>query len=226
MQYLLPLCIVIVILYLYMAKWRAANQRRKKLLAWAQSKGLQFNPARHSGSDYRFPSFSYLLRGGPESYACNVITGSIAGREFLGFDYQSDTPGTRAGHRFSAIILQSPIWLKPLLILPKKFLYKITEFTGFNDIHFESVEFNRKFHVKSPDKQWAYDVIHQRMMEFLLTSPVFTIQFNLTQIMASRNHTFSVSEYESAVGVIEGMLDRLPEYLLKQQQRTSFEDFV
>ncbi|HHT9130083.1 MAG TPA: hypothetical protein ACFYEC_04365 [Candidatus Brocadiaceae bacterium] len=220
MQYLLPLCIVIVIFYLRMAKWRAANQRRKELLAWAQSKGLQFNSARHYGSDYRFPTFSCFQQGS-SSYACNVITGSIADREFLGFDYSSNTPGKRADHRFSAIILQSPILLKPLLIRPEKFIDKITEFAGFNDIHFESAEFNRKFNVKSPDKRWAYDVIHPRMMEFLLASPVFTIQLNLTQIMASRNHTFSVSDYESAVGVIEGMLDRLPEYLLKQQQGTS-----
>ena len=97
-------------------------------------------------------------------------------------------------------------------------LDKITEFAGFNDIDFESAEFSRKFYVKSPDKRWAYDVIHPRMMEFLLASPVFTLQFDLTQIMISRSSTFSANDYESAVGVVEGMIERLPEYLVKQQQ--------
>jgi hypothetical protein len=36
--------------------------------------------------------------------------------------------------------------------------------------------------------------------------------------MASRSATFSANDYESAVAVVEGMIERLPEYLIKQQQ--------
>lgn len=199
--------------------WYAADKRRKELLAWAQSKGLQFTAEKYYDFDARFAAFSCLCEGS-NRYAYNVITGQSVDRAFLGFDYHYTTGSgkSRQDHHFSAIILQSPILLKPLFIRPENFLDKITEFAGFNDIDFESAEFSRKFYVKSPDKRWAYDVIHPQMMEFLLAAPVFTLQFDLTQIMASRNTTFSVNDYESAVKVVEGMLERLPEYLVKQQQ--------
>jgi hypothetical protein len=211
--------VALVILTVVIFGWYTANQRRKELLAWAQSKGLQFTSEKYYDFDDRFPAFSCLQQGSSR-YAYNVITGQLAGREFLGFDYHYTTGSgkNRQDHHFSAIILQSPILLKPLFIRPENFLDKITEFAGFNDIDFESAEFSRKFYVKSPDKRWAYDIIHPRMMEFLLTSPVFTIQFDLTYIMFSRNSTFSINDYESAVSVVEGMLERLPEYLVKQQQ--------
>jgi hypothetical protein len=211
--------VALVILAVIIFGWYAANQRRKELLAWAHSKGLQFSTERYYGFDDRYPAFNCLQQGS-DRYAYNVITGQLADREFLGFDYHYTTGSgkNRQDHHFSAIILQSPILLKPLLIRPENFLDKITEFAGFNDIDFESAEFSRKFYVKSPDKRWAYDVIHPRMMEFLLAAPVFTLQFDLTYIMASRSTTFSVTDYESAVTVIEGMLERLPEYLVKQQQ--------
>jgi hypothetical protein len=211
--------VALVILTVIIFGWYAANQRRKELLAWAQSKGLQFTSEKYYGFDDQFPAFSCLQQGS-DRYAYNVITGRLADREFLGFDYHYTTGSgkNRQDHHFSTIILQSPILLKPLLIRPENFLDKVAEFAGFNDIDFESAEFSRKFYVKSPDKRWAYDVIHPRMMEFLLAAPVFTIQFDLCSIMVCRNTTFSANDYESAVAVIEGMLERLPEYLVKQQQ--------
>jgi hypothetical protein len=211
--------VAFVVIAIIACGWYAANQRRKELLAWAQGKGLQFTFDKYYDLEDRFPAFSCLDQGS-NRYAYNVISGTLAGRKFLGFDYHYTTGSgkNRHDHHFSAIILQSSILLKPLFIRPENFLDKVTEFAGFNDIDFESAEFSRKFYVKSPDKRWAYDVIHPQMMEFLLASPVFTIQFDLTNIMACRNSTFSVSDYDSAVSVIDGMLERLPDYLIKQQQ--------
>jgi len=39
---------------------------------------------------------------------------------------------------------------------------------GFDDIEFESEEFNRAFRVKSEDRKFAFDLIDARMMAFLL----------------------------------------------------------
>jgi hypothetical protein len=211
--------VVVVAIAAIFYGWYVVDKRRKALFAWAQSRGLQFTSEKYYDFDNRFPAFSCLQQGSSR-YAYNVITGSLADKEFLGFDYHYTTGSgkNRQDHHFSAIILQSPILLKPLFVRPENFLDKITEFAGFNDIDFESAEFSRKFYVKSPDKRWAYDVIHPQMMEFLMAAPVFTLQFDLTRIMASRNTTFSVKDYDSAIEVVEGMLERLPEYLVKQQQ--------
>jgi hypothetical protein len=107
-----------------------------------------------------------------------------------------------------------------LFVRPEGIWDKITEFIGFDDIDFESAEFSRKFYVKAEDKRWAYDVIHPRVMEFLLAAPRFPIQFGPDCVIAYRGSTFSTLDFESAAGVIGGILDRLPEYLVKQQKET------
>jgi hypothetical protein len=215
--------VALIIITIVIFGWYAANQRRKELLAWAQSRNLNFSPQKYYGLENRFAAFSCLSQGS-NHYAYNVINGNIADREFLGFDYHYTTGSGkhRQDHYFSAIILHNQFLLKPLFIRPENFLDKITEFAGFNDIDFESAEFSRKFYVKSPDKRWAYDVIYPLMMEFLLASPIFTLQFDLNRIMASRNTTFSVADYDAAIGVLEGMFERLPEYLVKQQQEKPY----
>ena len=49
---------------------------------------------------------------------------------------------------------------------------------NFDDIDFESDEFSRKFYVQSSDRKFAYDVLHPRMMEFLLqtTPPMIDVE--------------------------------------------------
>ncbi|MDY7011318.1 MAG: hypothetical protein SVV80_11300, partial [Planctomycetota bacterium] len=108
--------------------------------------------------------------------------------------------------------------LKPLYIRREHFFDKLTEFFGFDDIDFESAEFSRKFFVKSPNKRWAYDVIHQRMMEYLLAAPDFGIQFDLMHIIAWRGRKFKPADFQAAAEMICGMLERLPEYVVRQQK--------
>jgi hypothetical protein len=57
-------------------------------------------------------------------------------------------------------------------------------------------------------------------MELLLAMPQFHIQFDRDCVMAWRDGTFSPADFEAAAEVIRGMLDRLPEYLVKQQEGT------
>ena len=44
-------------------------------------------------------------------------------------------------------------------------------FSASKEIEFESTEFSKEFHVKSPDRRWAFDVLSQATMEFLLALP-------------------------------------------------------
>jgi len=196
----------------------AAAQRRKLLSKWAQRRSLHFNPAKTYDLDSCFPNSKCLHRG-RSRHAFNIITGQLGGREITAFDYRYTTGSgkNRQTHNFSAIIVTAPLPLKPLFIRREGFFDKVTEFFGADDIDFESAEFSRKFFVKSPDKKWAYDVIHQRMMEYLLTAPKYAIQFAGDSIIAWNNRRFSPGDFQSAFDLIDGMLERLPEYLVKQQ---------
>jgi hypothetical protein len=201
-----------------------AAKRRKDLEAWAAARNLRFDPA----SDYSFESrysFDCLRQGERDRYAYNIATGPVGRREAVAFDYHYETT-TRDkdgktethNHYFSAVVLTSDVPLKPLFIRPEGFFDKVTAFFGAEDINFESAEFSRKFYVKSPDKKWAYDVIHARVMEMLLTSPQFTIQFDRGCVIAYRSSTFAAPDFDAALSVLTMLLDAMPDYLVKQQR--------
>ena len=196
----------------------AAAQRRKELSAWAARHGLSFDKARDHSFDSRFPEFKCLRRG-RSRYAYNVMRGDWTGMPIIAFDYHYTTGSgkNRSDHHFSAVTIAGPVPLRPLFIRREGFLDKVTEFLGLDDIDFESAEFSRKFYVKSPDKRWAYDVIHQRMMEYLMAAPAFSIRFGRRHVIAWRSGNLEPAQFEAAAELISGMLDRLPEYLIRQQ---------
>ena len=219
MRALVPLMIALAVAALGYCIY-AARKRRQELSRWARAKGLTFRPGKDRRIAYRFEEFK-CLRQGHSRYAYNVMAGKWADRSAIAFDYHYATGSgkNRHDHHFSVAILQSPIPLKPLHIRREEFFDKVTEFFGFDDIDFESAEFSRKFHVSSPDKRWAYDVISQPMMDYLLRAPEFSVQFASAHIIAWRSRRFSPADFEKAVELIHGMLDRLPSYLVRQQTR-------
>ena len=204
--------------------WMQAEQRRKALAAWAQGRGLSFRPDKEWGWDSAYPAFGCLARGS-NRYAYNIMVGTWSGRSIRAFDYHYETHSTDSKghrqthhHRFSAVILSSPVPLKPLVIRPEGFFDRVSEFFGAGDINFESAEFSRRFHVSSPDRRWAYDLLHPRTIEFLLTAPVFAMEFDPAQVIASRGKVFEPAEFEQAAQVISTVLDGMPGYLVQQQR--------
>ena len=197
----------------------AAAKRRKALSAWAMSNGLRFDSSKDRYMDDRFAEFK-CLRQGSSRHAYNIMEGDWSGLAITAFDYRYETGSgkNRSVHHLSAVILASPIPLKPLYIRREGFFDKLTEFFGFDDIDFESAEFSRRFYVKSADRRWAYDVIHQRMMEYLLSGPDFTLQFDRGHVIAWRSRTFQPADFAAAAEFIRGIYDRLPEYLIRRQE--------
>jgi hypothetical protein len=93
----------------------------------------------------------------------------------------------------------------------------VTEFVGLDDIDFESTEFSQKFRVKSPDRRWAYDVVHQKTMELMLAHPHFLIDFHGSQVIAYYpDRMFSLREFESALKVVTGIVDYLPRDVVEE----------
>jgi hypothetical protein len=199
--------------------WLASRKRRNDLAAWAGVNGLTFDPDKFYGLDERFPDFDCFRQGGSR-YAYNAIAGTWNGRDMVAFDYHYTTGSGKdeQTHQFSAVIIGSRTPLRPLFIRPEGFFDKVADFFGYDDIDFESAEFSRRFFVKSTDRKWAYDVLHARTMEFLMAAPVFTIKFSPRHVIAYRSKRFAPGEFGEAADVVAGMLDRLPEYLVRQQE--------
>jgi hypothetical protein len=198
-------------------------KRRKELAGWAQANGFKFLPEKDHSVWLRYEPFKCLQRG-DNRYAYNIMLGTAGERVTCGFDYHYETHSTNSKgqrqtqhHHFSALVVDTGLPLKPLFIRPEGFFDKLTEFVGFDDIDFESVEFSQKFFVKSPDRRWAYDVLHQKTMELMLAYPRFHMEFQGTQVMAYHdNRMFTLGEFSSALKVVTGMLDYLPESVVRE----------
>ncbi len=202
---------------------RMKDKRRKELAGWAQANGLKFLPDKDHSVWMRYQPFKCLQRG-EDRYAYNIMLGTSGTRVMSAFDYHYETHSTNSKgqrqthhHYLSALVVDAGLPLKPLFIRPEGLLDKVTEFVGIDDIDFESAEFSQKFFVKSPDRRWAYDVLHQKTMELMLAYPRFHIDFQGTQVMAYfDNKTFTPGEFGSALKVVTGILDYLPESVVRE----------
>jgi hypothetical protein len=226
-QALLILAIIIVAALVGVAAYfahKAAEKRRQELAALAASLGWSFDPARDSSHDKRYGQFEVFRRGHSRA-AYNTLTGSLSidGRDFPGvmgdFTYKvtSSNGKTTTTHtyHFSYLLVHLPFRAAPdLYIRPENFLDKFAAAIGFDDIDFESAEFSRKFLVKSPDKRFAYDVVHPRMMEFLMKSPRRTIDLERGCLcVTSGNSRWSIAQFRENTAWIGAFFDLWPDHL-------------
>ncbi len=169
-----------------------AEKRRKRRIVdmgeLAASRGLSFTTARDTGHDEHYPHFE-LFRQGFDRYAYNTMAGEVeldmmrlrckAGD----FHYKTrETYTTSSGkghttrtrivpHHFSYLIMELPFEGVPDMLIRREGLFdKLASAFGHNDIDFESAEFSRRYFVRCPSRKFAYDIIHPRMIEFLLAS--------------------------------------------------------
>jgi len=199
------------------------RERLEALTKMSARRDLRFTTEADYEMENRFPEFQ-CLQDGDDRYAYNILHGEWSGRNFIGFDYHYETTSTDSdgdetthNHYFSAVIVECDVPMKPLTIGEESIFDRFWNFFGFDDIDFESAEFSDQFKVHAEDRRWAFDVLHARTMEFLLHSPRFSLAFSRTHCIAWRGSTFEVAEYEAAVDVVAGILDRMPDYVRQQQ---------
>jgi hypothetical protein len=201
-------------------------ERCNVLAAWAASNNMPIAQGRTQEIERGYcTDFPSLRTCGDDRYAYNVMKGKLRGRDFCFFDYHYQTTTTNekgetttTDWNFSAVVVSSEVPLKPLYIRPENAADKVKAFFGADDINFESKEFSAKYYVSSPDKRWAYDVLHPRTIEFLLGMPLLYINFATHNVMVSASKMFDVSMLIAATDVACGILERLPEYLIRQQK--------
>lgn len=213
-----------------------ASQARKKrqadLFDMATRLGLRFNPLRDPSHDDQYAHFE-IFRHGFDRYAYNTMTGvlPVNGRPYpckLGdFTYK-----TREGsgknrrtvtHRFSYLIAHLPFAHLPDLLIRREGVFdKLAGVFGMDDIDFESAAFSRAFHVKSPDKKFAYDVCHQRMIEFLMRSNPPTVDLENGRVCLSDGRSkWTPEQFEQTIAWLEDFFENWPDFLLKELDRNS-----
>jgi hypothetical protein len=161
--------------------WKRESWRRRRLDALAVAAGWTFSPV-HDEAVGRLCDFE-LFRDATDRYAFNTITGTVTlgplacVLEMGDFSYAVDGwsesgKGGLVRRRFSYLMVRLPFRTTPDVRLRREGLGDtIARAAGFADIDFESDEFNRMWRVTASDKRFAYDLIHPRVMEYLVSLP-------------------------------------------------------
>lgn len=216
-----------VVLYV---SYAMAQRRREALSGAAHRLGLAFDPGSDSSLHRRFEHG--LFKKGRSRRGYNTMSGmiSLAGyrvRVVMG-DYRYTTGSGKNSHthRVSYATFQLPFLRTPDLLVKKEGIGdKLVGGLGFDDIDFESEEFSRAFWVKSSDKRFAYDVIHPRMMEFLMKGPTPRIEIVHDVCLIQEGlGRWDADTFEGAPRWFEAFLELWPEHLTRELT-TRYGDF-
>ncbi|MFO7608263.1 MAG: hypothetical protein R6X35_03560 [Candidatus Krumholzibacteriia bacterium] len=197
--------------------WRREEKRRRLLLHWARARGLVRREGKVRGWEQRYPGLKVFQRGHSRG-ATLVFEGQVDGRPTVCLDYRFVTGSgkNRTTHRRAMVIVETGHPLIPLVIRREHVFDKLGEFLGHDDIDFESAEFSRTFHVSSPDRKWAYDVVHTRTMEYLLQAPPLTVAFGFGEVAVSRPGRLQAKDCEAALKMARRLIELIPDYALQQ----------
>ncbi|MFT4515969.1 MAG: hypothetical protein ACI89X_000251 [Planctomycetota bacterium] len=216
--------IALVATVAYMS-WLAEKKRQEALAGLAQELGLQFDPGLDHGHDDEYAQFE-IFRRGHSRVARNTLHGSITlfdrSCHLVAGDYRYKVTSGHGKNRstrtykFSYLIVHPPWDTPPLLIRPEGVFDKIKGVFGFDDIDFESAEFSRKFYVKSDDKRFAYDVLHPRMMEFLLATrpPMIDIEDGAI-CLSDGSRRWDPEQFKAQIKFLGEFCEQWPRHLLK-----------
>jgi hypothetical protein len=216
--------VVALMIVIVVVSFVAAKRRREALSALAVQRGWSYAP-----SDDRWVSaFDGAPFGlGHDRRAGNVLNGRYDGRSFVAFDYRYSTTETTTDaqghtqthtevHPYSVVALDTGVALPTLSVTPEGFLGRMVGRLTNTDIELESEEFNRAFTVRADDRKFATDVLHPRMMEYLLRIPDRGWRFSDRWLLAIRPGRHSVAELDARLTDLDGILDLVPGFVWDQ----------
>ncbi|MCA8940007.1 MAG: hypothetical protein KDB07_09370 [Planctomycetes bacterium] len=200
------------------------KERVRAVLNWAEAQGFRVRKGDDRASNQRFMYFD-LMRAGSNQYFTMQVSGDYEGLPFLLFDYHYETYSTDKNgnrrthhHYFTACIIETGLnFPAELRLRPEGFFDKFAAVVGFDDIDFESHEFSKRFHVKSKDRKFAYDLIHQGTMEYLLKhlKTHFEIERNAIMVHFGQKR-LAAPEYAELLRHTRHLLELTPDYFIEQ----------
>ncbi|MCP4758101.1 MAG: hypothetical protein GY894_03270 [Planctomycetes bacterium] len=202
-----------------------AKKRTAALRELASELGLRFLEDDDPSHDERFADFGIFCRGTNRA-AYNTLggeatVGSCWQHVVMGdFKYTVETGSgknrRRTTKRFSYVLVALPHEGAPELLLRREHLFdRVTDFFGFDDIDFESVEFSKRFHVASSNKRFAWDLIDPRMMEFLLAEESPVIDMEHDWVCIANDKVWRVEEFRARLDFVGRFLDHWPDHVVR-----------
>jgi hypothetical protein len=196
-----------------------AKKRREDLERLASELGFRFYPAKDSNFAARY-GFLDHMDDGSRRYVFNRISGQIDQQQVDAFDfhyetYSRDSKGRRTTHHhyFSIFTLSLSASFPELNIEREGFLSKIGQALGFDDIDFESIEFSKRYKVKSADKRFAYDFCNAQMIDYLMQQQDLMIEVDGNILAMSFHGQLSVNAIRPNIERLLKVRSLMPNYL-------------
>jgi len=223
---IIGIAVLVVVLFIVIAVMSAiaAKKRRAGIAALAAQRGWTYAERDDRWCD----AFQDSPFGtGHNRKATNVLTGQFDGRPFVSFDYvyyttetSTDSEGrttTReVSHPYGVAGLDMGAAFPALEVTPEGMFGRLVGRITNTDIELESEDFNRAFTVNCPDRKFASDVLHPRMMELLLQSPKAAFRFDRRWILDCENGQVALEEIEPRLQRIDAIVDQIPEFVWKE----------
>ncbi len=203
----------IAVLVVYLG-FRKARDRRQRLAAYAAAKGWRYEREQPLLID-RFSGPPFGI--GESRRAYNAVYGTHGGRALVSFDYEYETRTVdqkqTQTHVFTVLALDMGVLMPPLRVDPEGFLDRVVGGIFGGDIDLESEEFNSAFSVSCPDRRFASDVLHPRMMEHLLRYPQLGWRFEQDSILVVAAGSRDPAQLEATLEVMDGITALVPEFV-------------
>jgi hypothetical protein len=215
---------VVVIVGAVVFGYLQAKKRREGMAAFAASRGWTYAESDDSLLD-RFEGEPFGV--GQDREAVNVIRGSAHDRPMVAFDYSYVTTSTstdanghshteRHTHPFSVVVVNIGVVMPALSVAPEGMISRLIGRLTNSDIELESEEFNRAFRVTCPNRRFASDVLHPRMMQLLLQWPELAWRFDADSLLAVRPGSHDVQEIDAKLAALDTILDNVPDFVWQE----------
>jgi hypothetical protein len=168
---LLAIAAVLVVGAIMYFQYKARQKKIAEFTAFAAERGWRY-AVRDRSLVNRFLGDPFGQ--GHSRDAEHVLRGGHRGRQIMAFEYSyKETQGSGKDQRtvtynYTVVALSLPAD-KPTLQVGREGLgRKLLGLVGVRDLQLESEQFNEAFHIKTDNDRFAYDILHPRMMEWML----------------------------------------------------------
>jgi hypothetical protein len=153
----------------------------------------------------------------------NVLRGSLNGVQCVTFTHHfeiRDDGNRGADHAFQVSLVEIPVVLPRLEVVPEGVAAKFAKALGGRDLDVESHEFNRRWRVLCRDARYAHAVLDPRMVERLLEPDAWELAIRIDggAVMAWQAGRVGTADLARRLGVLTAVARRIPAHVVRDYQ--------
>lgn len=218
---LVVIAAVVVVGLLLFFQYQAHKKKVAAFTALAAGRGWHYTE-RDRGLANRFEGTPF--GEGHSRDAKHVLTGTFRDRPLLAFEYSyKETRGSgkdrkTVTYHYTVVSIGLPAPKPTLQVTREGWGRKLLGLVGIRDLQLESEAFNKTFHIHTTNDRFAYDVLHPRMMEWMLADQwalSTPFRFERADLLTWAEGPFDPSYVDGYLNYLCDVLDRVPSFVWK-----------